>query len=256
LFDDQGSELAGWFAWEIGAPFMHAISPSRFGDWITDRAARCPSGAKARDTYRNPVYHKPNFMAILNTLQLRSNDYLLEIGCGGGAFLKDALLSGCRAAAIDHSYEMVKLAKDVNREAIAAGRLVIHECEADRLPFEATTFTCAVMTGVFGFLRKPATVLAEISRVLAGDGRLVLYTGTKKLSGTPAAPEPIASRLMFYEDHELERLVTQAGFVNVRVEHPNFLEYAKRSGVPKEAVHLFSGREGQLLIAEKSLRKT
>ena len=39
LFDDQGSELAGWFAEEVGAPFLHVISPSRFGDWMTDRAA-------------------------------------------------------------------------------------------------------------------------------------------------------------------------------------------------------------------------
>ena len=250
LFEDQG-EAVGWFASEVAAPFLQAMAPSRFGDWITDRSARCPSGAKARNTYRDPVYHRPNFLAILNTLRLQRSDYLLEVGCGGGAFLKNALLSGCRAAAVDHSYEMVRLALDVNAEAVAAGRLIIHEAEAEQLPFADEVFTCAVMTGVFGFLPKPATTLAEICRVLAKEGRLVVFTSTKELRGTPAAPEPIASRLTFYEDDELKQLALQVGFASVHVERPNLKEYAQQSGVPKEALPLFSGREGQLLIATK-----
>ena len=249
LFDDTRGDMMGWFAGEVAGPFLQAMSPGRFGDWITDRAARRPSGAKARDTYRNPIYHRPNFLAILNTLRLKPDDYLVEIGCGGGAFLKDALASGCRAAAIDHSHEMVELAKNVNHDAIAAGRLIIHEAEADSLPFRNATFTCAVMTGVFGFLSDPVTVLTEINRVLTSGGRFVLFTSTKELKGTPAAPEPIASRLKFYEDDELKQLALRSGFTRVRVERPSFIEYAKRSGVPEEALALFSGREGQLLIA-------
>jgi len=73
------------------------------GDWITDRRARRPSGPKARVVYRDPLYHRPNLKAILNVLRLTPDDYLLEVGCGGGAFLADALKSGCKAAAVDHS---------------------------------------------------------------------------------------------------------------------------------------------------------
>jgi len=40
----------------------------------------------------------------------------------------------------------------------------------------------------------------------------VLFTGTKALVGTPAAPEPVASRLHFYEDNELIELAHKAGF--------------------------------------------
>src|SRR5512146_2713281 len=143
----DAAESAGWFAGQVAAPLIRSIAPRAFGDWFTDRRARRPSGAQARATYRDPLYHRPNFRAILDALALTSDDYLIEVGCGGGAFLADALRSGCRAAAVDHSADMVRLARDVNREAVAAGRLTVERAAAEQLPFADATFTCGVMTG-------------------------------------------------------------------------------------------------------------
>jgi SAM-dependent methyltransferase len=250
VLGDQGDELAGWFASEVAAPLLRAMAPRRLGDWITDRRTRRPSGPQARAFYRDPLYHRPNFKAILKVLGLKDDDYLLEVGCGGGAFLEDALRSGCKAAAIDHSSEMVRLAREVNREAINQNRLEIREGEADSLPYPDGTFTCAVMTGVFGFIANPLKALSEIRRVLAGGGRFVLFTGSKELRGTPAAPEPVASRLHFYEDQELEELARKAGFAEAVVERPDFEQFAREVGIPEESLGLFKGRTGgQLLIA-------
>jgi len=249
---DQGDELAGWFASEVAAPLLHAMTPKRLGDWITDRRTRRPSGPQARAFYRDPLYHRPNFKVILKVLGLRDDDYLLEVGCGGGAFLEDALRSGCKAAGIHHSPEMVMVARELNRDAINLNRLEIHQGEADALPFPDGTFTCAAMTGVFGFIPDPVKALSEIRRVLAGGGRLVLFTGSKELRGTPAAPEPMASRLFFYEDQELEELARKAGFDEAVVEHPDFEQPAREVGIPEEFLELFKGRTGgQLLIARK-----
>jgi SAM-dependent methyltransferase len=252
LFGDRGEELAGWFAGEVGAHMLHAMAPARLGDWLTDRRARRPSGPQSRAFYRDPLYHRPNFKAILQVLQLRPEDRLLEVGCGGGAFLQDALKSGCRAAAVDHSADMVRLAREVNHDAILANRLEIREASADLLPFPDATFTCAVSTGVLGFLSRPLEALREIRRVLAPGGRMVLFTGSKELRGTPAAPEPMASRLSFYEDSELEALARQAGFSKVIVDRPDFEPLAREAGVPEESLALFRGRAGgQLLTAHK-----
>ena len=152
---DDKAELAGWFAGEVLAPLLRATAPVAFGDWLTDRVARRPSGAQARETYRDPLYHWPNFRVLLEELALTADDFLLEVGCGGGAFLHAALESGCRAAAVDHSADMVRLASDVNREAVEAGRLEIRHASADELPFADDRFTAAVMTGVLGFLPHP-----------------------------------------------------------------------------------------------------
>ena len=252
LLGDEGNEMAGWFASEVAAPLLSAMGPSRLGDWITDRRARRPSGPQARTIYRDPLYHRPNFKAILAVLKLRPDDYLLEVGCGGGAFLQDALQSGCKAAAIDHSSDMVKLAREVNHEAIQQNRLEIREGDAGSLPYPDGIFTCAVTTGVFGFISNPLQVLSEIRRVLAPGGRLVLFTGSKELRGTPAAPEPMASRLYFYEDHELEELARKAGFSDAHLERPDFEPLAREAGIPEEHLGLFKGRGGgQLLVARK-----
>ena len=130
LLGEESDELAGWFAREVAAPFLQASAPKRFGDWFTDRRARRPTGAQARATYRDPLHHRPNFKAILRTLSLTREDYLLEVGCGGGALLEEALRSGCKAAAIDHSPDMVNLAREVNQDAIKEGRLEVCEAEA------------------------------------------------------------------------------------------------------------------------------
>jgi len=103
----EPSELAGWFASAVAAPLLLATTPTGFGDWLTDRRARRPSGAQARAVYADPLYHYPNFHVILAELALTPDDVLLELGCGGGKLLQEALKSGCRAAAIDHSADMV-----------------------------------------------------------------------------------------------------------------------------------------------------
>lgn len=75
------------------------------------------------------------------------------------------------------------------------------------------------MTSVFAFIPDPV-VVSEIRRVLSPGGRLVLFAGTSELRGTPAAPEPIARRLHFYADEELERLARDVGFIDVQVVDP------------------------------------
>ena len=244
------SEAAGWFASEVVAPFLRAITPERLGDWVTDRRARRPSGAGSRGMYREPVYHYPNFKVILAELALKPTDHLIEIGCGGGAMLNEALKSGCRAAAIDHSLEMVQTARQTNSQAIAEGRLVIEQASADHLPFPDSTFTAAAMTGVLGFLPDAVAAFREIRRVLRDGGRMVVMGADPAMRGTPAAPEPMASRLHFYTDEQHRQLALDAGFAEARVVRRNLLEYAREAGVPEEHLALFEN-PAPFLIARK-----
>jgi SAM-dependent methyltransferase len=247
----EPNEIAGWFAGDVLSPLLRAMTPRALGDWITDRRARRPSGAQARAVYRDPLYHYPNFRVILGELALTREDYLLEVGCGGGAMLKRALESGCRAAAVDHSPDMVRLALQENRDAVLEGRLEVRESGADALPFPNATFTCAAMTGVLGFLPDPVAALAEVRRVLAPGGRFVALGSEPELKGTPAAPEPFASRLRFYEDDELAELGRKAGFEEVRVVRRGLEAFAREAGVPEEHVPLFAGGTPFLLARKR-----
>jgi SAM-dependent methyltransferase len=244
------ADLVGWFADAVAASFLEAASPAALGDWLTDRAARRPSGAAQRAGYRDPSHHRPSFGAILEELTLGPDDVLLEVGCGGGAFLEQALRRGCRAKAVDHSAQMVRVARELNAAAIEAGRLELVEANAEQLPFADDSCTCAAMMQVFFFLDAPR-VLAECRRVVRPGGALAVFTVSEEAKGTPAAPEPMASRGRFYTDAELVELARAAGFPDATVRHPDLERHAREAGLPDEIVGLFTdARElSQLLVA-------
>jgi SAM-dependent methyltransferase len=176
-----------------------------FDDWLIDRTARRPSGSRARAVYGDEDVHDFARRAILGALALDSSDHLLEVGCGGGLLLRDALATGARATGIDHSPDMVQLAGER-----APGAEVLL-ADARELPFGDDTFTAIAMSVVFFFLDEPLVALGESRRVLRARGRLAIYTPGPDLRGTPAAPEPVASRGHFYADHELAGLASSAG---------------------------------------------
>lgn len=196
-------DLAAWR--ESGLP------DGAFEDWLTDRIARRPSGHRAREVYGAEDVHDFARRAILDVLVLGASDHLLEVGCGGGLLLRDALVTGARVTGLDHSDDMVKLARD----RAPGAEIVLAKAEA--LPFADDTFTAAAMSIVFFFLDDPIGVLRGSRRVLRPGGRLAIYTTGPELRGTPAAPEPVASRGHFFADDELGDLARRAGLGHVEV---------------------------------------
>jgi SAM-dependent methyltransferase len=194
-------------AWE-----KSGLPEDAFDDWLTDRVARRPGGRRARDTYGADDVHDFARRAILGSLRLRTGDRLLEVGCGGGLLLRDALATGASATGLDHSEAMVSLA----RERAPGAEIVLGS--AERLPFPDTSFTAVAMSIVFFFLPDPLAALREARRVLAPGGRIAIYTTSPELRGTPAAPEPLASRSHFYENDERVALASSAGFGNIAVD--------------------------------------
>jgi SAM-dependent methyltransferase len=194
----------------------------RFREWridrMTDRIARRPHGSGARAVYGAPDVHSFAWEPVLGALGLGPDDVLLDVGCGGGVFLRRALETGCVAVGLDHSREMVRLARETNAEAVREGRLRVMEGRAEELPFGDGEFTAASCIVALFLLRDTVGVLRELRRVLDPErGRLAIFTTPPEAKGTPAAPYPLATRGHFYEDAELERLPLEAGFSSSRV---------------------------------------
>jgi ubiquinone/menaquinone biosynthesis C-methylase UbiE len=189
----------------------------RLRDWridrMTNRVARRPSGRRARAVYGADDVHSFAWEPVLGALQLTPDDVLLDVGCGGGVFLRRALQTGCRAVGLDHSRDMVRLA----RQTTGGAARVVHG-SAEGLPFEDGEFTAISCLVAFFFFPDPVAVLREFRRVLDPErGRVTVFTTPPEMKGTPAAPYPLATRGHFYEDMELERLARAAGFTVARV---------------------------------------
>jgi SAM-dependent methyltransferase len=204
----------------LGEDDLHAWEQSNlpedaFDDWLTDRVARRPVGRRARETHGADDVHDFARHAILEALALQAGDRLLEVGCGVGLLLREAMAFGAFATGLDHSQEMIGLA----HERAPAAEVV--QGSAERLPFPDASFTAIAMSIVFMFLPNPLTALRECHRVLEPGGRIAFYTTSPRLRGTPAAPEPLASRSHFYENAELTALARTAGFRDVAVADDN-----------------------------------
>jgi ubiquinone/menaquinone biosynthesis C-methylase UbiE len=187
----------------------------RFREWridrMTDRIARRPHGRKAREVYGADDVHSFAWEPVLEALALGPGDRLLDVGCGGGVFLRRALETGSDAVGLDHSPEMVELARANSGAHVVEGR-------AEELPFAEGEFTAVSCIVAFFFMEDPVHVLSEFRRVLdPTSGRIAIFTTPPEAKGTPAAPYPLATRGHFYADAELEALPLAAGFGESKV---------------------------------------
>jgi ubiquinone/menaquinone biosynthesis C-methylase UbiE len=178
---------------------------------MTDRIARRPHGRTARKTYGAADAHSFTWEPVLEALALAPDDRLLDVGCGGGVFLRHAQAeTGCTVRGVDHSRDMVRLARPF---AVLA--------DAEQLPFEDGEFTAVSSIVAFFFFPDALRALREMRRVLAPNGRLAIYTTSPEAKGTMAAPYPLATRGHFYTDEELRQLALDAGFATARVTRPD-----------------------------------
>jgi SAM-dependent methyltransferase len=202
------------------------------GRWqrtFVDVTAKKPSGWLGRLMYRKPVGHYGFFRVAIEKLQLQAEDVFLEVGCGGGILLDMALQAVQRACGIDHSPDMVELARQKNAQALSEGRAEIVQGNVQALPWDERTFSCAAGVEMLGLVEDPMLALQELCRVLRPGGRLVFVTA--------APPESALSRLLsapwlkhlrFHSNDELASMLKGAGFQTVQVqradrsEHTNF----------------------------------
>jgi SAM-dependent methyltransferase len=146
---------------------------------------------------------------VLRELEINVADDVLEVGFGGGAFLKAAIAkTAARVAGADVSAAMVARAR---RRLGAHADIVAASVEA--LPFEDAAFDKAASVNTLYFWPDPAAGMAELARVIRPGGRLaVAFEPPEELAKWPG------SRFGFraWSEAEARALMEGAGFVAIR----------------------------------------
>lgn len=191
-----------------------------------DVTAKKPSGWLGRLMYRKPVGHYGFFRAAIKKLQLQPEDIFLEVGCGGGVLLDMVLPAVQRACGIDHSPDMVELARQKNAQALSEERAEIVQGDVQALPWDENYFTCAAGVEMLYFVEDPTQALKGLYRVLRPGGRLVFVTAAQPKSAlSRLLSAPWLRHLRFYSNDELASMLREAGFGTVQVERRDHSEH-------------------------------
>nr|WP_176025069.1 class I SAM-dependent methyltransferase [Brucella pseudintermedia] len=203
-----------------------------FAERLVDRIARRPHGLLGRLLYRFPIGHKPGFDLALSRATPKQDDHIIEVGCGGGVFMRRALKSGCRATAFDHSDAMVDATRKLNAEAVRNGRLQVVKADASELPTGDCIADKVYCLNAFFFFPDPQKALREMARVLKPGGSLILVT----------SPPDMREQISGYFGRMAQSMTFYTGDM--------LCELAQAAGLePKDTV--LAPKAGILLLAEK-----
>lgn len=122
------------------------------------------------------LYHTSLYQQYLSRSLPPDYSSILDIGCGGGRFLK--FLANMNTTytlyGIDHSSEMVELSLRVNRGITRAGHLKVQEASVLDIPLEDSTVDVATAFETIQFWPELSGALTEVRRVLKAAGRFVI----------------------------------------------------------------------------------
>jgi ubiquinone/menaquinone biosynthesis C-methylase UbiE len=130
-------------------------------------------------------------MRMLEMLDLRSDDQVLDVGCGIGSDIRaiaQLVGLGGRAVGIDRSSTILR---EAHRRIEGRERLIQYiQGDAQKLPFSDASFDVCRAERVLQHLADPFRALAEMARVTRAAGRIGLVEpdyGTETIQG--ASPE-------------------------------------------------------------------
>jgi phosphatidylethanolamine/phosphatidyl-N-methylethanolamine N-methyltransferase len=155
--------------------------------------------------------------AVLQALQLRPGDRVLEVGVGTGLSLT-MYPPSVRVTGIDLSSEMLEKARGrVARHDLANVEALL-EMDAETMSFADASFDKVVAMYVMPVVRNPARVLEEFHRVCRPDGEIYLVNHVKSDNRIIRAFEMglarFSNQIGFRPDFELRELVNGSGQID------------------------------------------
>lgn len=118
----------------------------------------------------------------LETMQLKDNESVLEIGFGNGMFFEKifARAANLKITGVDFSPTMLHAARETNQAAVSAGRLSLQFGDSSNLLFGDNSFDKVFCINVAYFWDEPSLHLKEVYRVLKPGGHFYATVRTRE----------------------------------------------------------------------------
>jgi len=179
------------------------------------KQARKPTGIFGR-FYMSRIFEKGNTelnALIYETLSIRENDHVLEIGFGTGSLIKKIAkqLDNGFVEGVDFSKSMVAIAQKKNRKHINNGKVKIHLDDFDEVLFDDNYFDKIFSVNTIYFWKKPDTTISKICRILKPGGKLIIgFHEKSEMEKMPLNRDVF----QYYSTHDLTELLSIHGSLN------------------------------------------
>lgn len=161
--------------------------------------------------------HTPVALWNLKHLDVKQDDIVLDIGCGGGININRMAQNAKKVYGIDYSIESVKLSREVNREYETQGKVEILEGNVESLPFNDDTFDIVTAFETVYFWPNIEKSFGEVKRVLKPGG--IFMIGMES-NGSDNLAMKISQKLIdmtVYNDDELTTFLKNNDYSDITV---------------------------------------
>lgn len=156
----------------------------------------------------------------LTHIEIKDDDFCLDIGCGGGANLKRLLgkSPNGRITGIDYSEVSVQKSKKLNRVAIREGRCEILQSDVMKLPFSGNSFHVVTAFETIYFWPDIQAAFQQVYRVLKNGGTFLICNESNGENTKDEKWTDIIQGMTIYTSGQIETALESAGFSKIEVD--------------------------------------
>jgi ubiquinone/menaquinone biosynthesis C-methylase UbiE len=125
---------------------------------------------------------------ILDRLSVKSNDIVIDFGCGTGFYTIPLAKMAKRVVGIDVQAKMLKIAQRYAEKSNV--KVEFYQSDGKNIPLPDSTADLIFLRRVFHEIEDKQAILQELTRLLKQNGRLAIMEKTKR-SLTPMGPPTV-----------------------------------------------------------------
>lgn len=176
-----------------------------------------PHGEEGIQTIKNMnENHKDISEFAFECINVKDEDKILDIGCGGGVNIEKFLkITRCNVDGLDYSEISVAESTKRNQKAVDDGRCEVIQADVSSMPIDDETYDLVSAFETIYFWPDIANTFKEVARIIKPNGQFMIAQGTDGNHPDDEKWLSTVEGMSVYTAPELEKYLIEAGFKNV-----------------------------------------